>query len=341
MVGYSSVDKSVRVYDFEKNVLVTRESGHTEGISDLALLEQPSVEDGSVDRTVISTGMDGTVMIWQLAVQVPQPLTNPLEELGPSQLLHQGYDMTPTKASPVLLPPLRKILSKLDMSDIARTDPVSGSSVPIRNPSPSRLRRKTSRLTMAENHIPEDCMALIPSKTVSGLKGRRGVSPSASPSVPSRRSRTDSADPKPDCRSPSPPPYSVSTPNTPHRIRPNNGRLRRPPSVPTDLRGQTLQQTRRQSVNGSYDFGSIGMAGEQACRILKMYRKRLADTHIELDLQEVEGELRETLNLVQQRKKGIDRKSEVVTVESVNSDVENLAVLLAKAAVIDEETVSA
>ena len=341
LLGYSSNDKSVRVYDFEKNVLVTRESGHTEGISDLALLEHPSTEDNSIESTIISTGLDGTIMIWNLVAQPPQPLGTPLEELGPGQVLSPGADMTPTKASPASLPPLRKILSKLDMADFSRIDPASGSTVPIRDPSPARLRRKTSRLTMVENQIPEDGVALLPRKAVNGIHARRGIGPAPSPTVPSRRSRTDPDEGQPICRSPSPPLYSASTPNTPHRNRPNNGRLRRPPSVPADLRGQALQHSRRQSVGSSHDFGSTGMAGDQACRMLRMYRKRLAGAQVELDLHEVEDELRATLDLVRLRRKGGNARQAVGVAESAESDVENLAVLLARTGVVDEEEAAA
>ncbi|THC89477.1 hypothetical protein EYZ11_011078 [Aspergillus tanneri] len=38
LVGVSGSDKSVRIYDLERGVLLAAEFGHTEGISDLALV---------------------------------------------------------------------------------------------------------------------------------------------------------------------------------------------------------------------------------------------------------------------------------------------------------------
>ncbi|KAJ6141818.1 hypothetical protein N7497_010917 [Penicillium chrysogenum] len=70
LVGVSSTDKSIRVYDLERDQLLTGEFGHTEGVTDVLLLEDRDKSDGSqTKRTVVSTGMDGILMIWNLSVQ--------------------------------------------------------------------------------------------------------------------------------------------------------------------------------------------------------------------------------------------------------------------------------
>lgn len=70
LVGVSSTDKSIRVYDMERALLLTGEFGHAEGVSDILLLEnKPGNSDDPVRRSLISVGIDGVVMIWSLTVQ--------------------------------------------------------------------------------------------------------------------------------------------------------------------------------------------------------------------------------------------------------------------------------
>ncbi|KAK5241353.1 hypothetical protein LTR40_013265, partial [Exophiala xenobiotica] len=104
-------------------------------------------------------------------------------------------------------------------------------------------------------------------------------------------------------RSTSPPtPALNSVPATPKsRQKPNNARLRRPPSVP-ELRSQSFAQNRRQSVNQTSEFGSIGMATEQATRMLKTYRKKLALNKDTVDLDDLEDEVTALLKIVRERK---------------------------------------
>ncbi|RMZ75246.1 hypothetical protein DV738_g5576, partial [Chaetothyriales sp. CBS 135597] len=108
LVGFSSADKSLRVYDNDKILLLTREHGHTEGISDMCILE-----DSGPTWTLVSTGLDRTIMVW--ALTIAQPLSPPavvLEACATDRLTAVNGEVTPGKCSPVSLPPLRKVLTK-------------------------------------------------------------------------------------------------------------------------------------------------------------------------------------------------------------------------------------
>lgn len=67
LAGVSSTDKSVRVYDAENGAFLDREWGHTAAVTGVALLESDQLEK---KRTLISTGSDGTIMIWDLSPKV-------------------------------------------------------------------------------------------------------------------------------------------------------------------------------------------------------------------------------------------------------------------------------
>lgn len=81
------------------------------------------------------------------------------------------------------------------------------------------------------------------------------------------------------------------------------------------------------------EFGSMGMATEQACRMLRTYRKKLIASKEDLSLDELQGELELITKLVQERK---DRPSGTRTPNGRRSkakaatedDLDELAVLL-------------
>ncbi|KAF3933369.1 hypothetical protein ABW19_dt0205163 [Dactylella cylindrospora] len=108
LAGISSTDKSIRIYDMNGNLL-EREWGHTEGVTDIAMFETPgSMEDGS-KLTLISTGTDGTVMIWTYNAKVGD--SDSMECATPSE----------TTASRA---PIRKVLSKAEIMELTnRNDP--------------------------------------------------------------------------------------------------------------------------------------------------------------------------------------------------------------------------
>jgi WD40 repeat protein len=313
LAAYSSTDKSIRVYDANKSILLTRESGHTEGISDLCLIEQRDPGSDRVQRVLISTGLDGTIMIWNIVVS-PLASFTPVEEVSQAETMLLSSDGTPVKQSPASLPPLRKLLSKMDAIEFTRS-PGIASPPSLRSLSPPRLTRKRSQLAMTatieeKEEEPKDGSASTKEEDKAQVIEDSRRSPSPPPAalnkLKKQRSRLEMSSETRAAmarRSPSPPPMSLSTPTTPrHRTVANNSRLRRPPSVPTDLRGQPLAQSRRQSMSQVNEFGSMGMATEQACRMLRTYRKKLMASKEDLGLDELEDELDLIMKLVRARK---------------------------------------
>ena len=351
LTAYSSTDKSIRVYDADKCQLLTREAGHTEGISDLCLIERRLVDVDRIQRTLVSTGLDGTIMIWNIAASSPI-LVTPGQELSQLETL-QSWESegTPVKASPASLPPLRKVLSKMDAVEFTRCSGAASPSSP-RSLSPPRLVRKRSQLALTttideKDEDKENNHQVTKDDEPNAILEDTARSPSPEPvpmgKLKKQRSRADvSSEAKGAAarRSPSPPRnVTMSTPTTPRsKTVANNSRLRRPPSVPTDLRGQAQAQSRRQSMSQASDFGSMGMATEQACRMLKTYRRKLTSSRENLDLDELEEELELITKLVRERKgkrvqtpNGRRLKAKAAT----ESDIDALADLLDKTGVVD------
>lgn len=138
LFGVSGTDKSIRIYDLERCALLAGEFGHTEGISGVHLLEKRSSDpDGSLTRTLISTGMDGVVMIWDISVQ-----PNHSQELTQSA---SNEEDTPSKDL-ASSKPLRKILSRNEIAGFHRPEHL-GTPTPTRAHSPP-LIRKVSKLSL-------------------------------------------------------------------------------------------------------------------------------------------------------------------------------------------------
>lgn len=289
LVGLSGTDKSIRTYDFEKDVLLTREFGHSEGVSDVALLETKVPDSKTeVKRTLISTGLDGVVMIWDLSVQQPQP-----QELAQTNVREE--DETPMKELTVSKPPLRRILSKTELAGFQRPDGLAATPTPLRDLSPPRVRRKTSRMSLApsanrngnangaetSNYFSSTYSSLrrspIPSLPMDGSQRR-------SPSPPSPRSK-----------------FSRSL-NASESI----SNLRR---ASTDIRSAM-----KNSSSGTSEFGSLNMSTEQVCRTLRAYRKKLVgSTEYPRIAKELERELQVTIQALNDRAAKIQQQGDTET----------------------------
>ncbi|KAF3189230.1 hypothetical protein TWF225_002986 [Orbilia oligospora] len=103
MAGISSTDKSVRIYDMAGN-LVEREWGHTEGVTDVAMFEAPGSGEDGRRLTLISTGTDGTVMIWSYNSKL----------IGDADSA-DGISISDITASKA---PIRKVLSKAEIMEL-------------------------------------------------------------------------------------------------------------------------------------------------------------------------------------------------------------------------------
>lgn len=330
--GFSSTDKSIRLYDFESGILLSRELGHTEGISDVAVMDHADDSIGASSKTLISTGLDGLIMIWEASTALPRPPSTPLQELAQGQALtsHDLDSSTPTKDSILRRPPLRKVLSKLDLGDVDGALPAAQ---PRRDQHSPRLKKKMAaqtRCDIAPIHGDEvaESAAEVPQ-----VPHRFTSSTPLSPASPLSREMAPRLDRAanhhlPVQKSPSPPwaPPSLST--SPRNVnRANKGGLRRPPSVPSDLRDHSKAQNRRKSMGSLNEFGSIGMAGEQVCRTLRAYRKKIKAApkteHLQLD--ELEVELLATLRAVVG---GRGRDGSRRTKAATENELDNLASIM-------------
>ncbi len=138
LLGVSSTDRSIRIYDYDTGSMLTKEHGQTV-VSSIAVAQEVSTS-GSTSTLVISTGLDGTVMIWHLAMR-SQHLN------GANEALNRNDDIGPSR-SPASTQPLRRILSKSELSDFQHALETEGDTptpTPTRSQSSTRLRKKTSR----------------------------------------------------------------------------------------------------------------------------------------------------------------------------------------------------
>ncbi|KAJ5758560.1 hypothetical protein N7520_005716 [Penicillium odoratum] len=178
LIGLSGTDKSIRVYDLEKDVLLTGEFGHTEGVCDVLLLDEGDDSDKSTKRTLVSAGMDGILMIWNLSVQ-----PSPSPDLG-------NEDEGPTKEMAAAKPPLRKVLSRSELAGFRPENPL-GTPTPVRELSPT-LSKKLSKLSLTPSNLKNNSLAETPSPpnrlspTPYGVhQSRRSPSPVSPKSKPS------------------------------------------------------------------------------------------------------------------------------------------------------------
>lgn len=361
LIGYCSMDKSIRVYNEKNLTLLGRESGHTEGVSDIVLLEQSDDEVFGRRCTIISTGMDGTIMIWNLSKTAS--LLTPLDNMPDGlRTASDDSEFSISKASPASLPPLRKVLTKLDIAELTRANGLTSPSTP-RSSSPGRLRRRGSRLALSTTIEDVEESTSKGSDTTASKGTPPKPDPRRSPSPPprlvprlrSQRSRTDlckdleSTRSGSTERSPSPPPMPLSMPSTPKgRQKPNNARLRRPPSIPSDLRSQALTQGRQQSMSqATSDFGSLSMATDAACRMLKTYKRKLTQSKDAVDLDDLEDEVNGLLKTIQERREKLPKSTtppergnatgsrREKAKAATENDVDQLTVLLERANMAD------
>ncbi|KAF2130891.1 WD repeat protein-like protein [Dothidotthia symphoricarpi CBS 119687] len=139
IAGVSSTDKSIRIYD-ENGALIARDWGHTEGVSDIALVQSSGGVDNSNEKSLVTVAVDGTIFIWDLAIQAPSrhDVSRSMDLLGPNTPSNQ--DLLATK------PPLRRVLSNSEMARFQRS-PEDDNVTPTGNRSP-KLRTKLSKFSI-------------------------------------------------------------------------------------------------------------------------------------------------------------------------------------------------
>ncbi|KAF2460631.1 WD domain-containing protein, partial [Lineolata rhizophorae] len=190
IAGVSSTDKSIRLYD-DAGTLLGRDWGHTEGVSDIALVSTKVAESDpdTVTRSLVTVAVDGTIFMWDVDSKTQQ---SPAEVTKSTEL--SGANPTP-KDSILTRPPLRRVLSQ---SELARFQRSPGDESEVTTPTGSRsprLRKRPSKFTLAQT----------PKLEPSPMLRRRGSFQAPSSSAFERKSYRN--------RSPSPPsPRNVQQP---------------------------------------------------------------------------------------------------------------------------------
>lgn len=311
LLGYSSTDKSIRIYDLDKHVLLTRESAHTEGITDLTLLEDVNDCATPSQRRFVSTGLDGTIMVWSMVASttVVEKLT--IEQSG--VLSDIDAELTAGKPSPAALPPLRRILNKLDFAEYVRS-PSPRSTSRETSPTRANLVRKSSRLALSTASIEETGKSSAYDLRGGASEDDRTSMQLQSPSPPlsatrrlkQRVSRPDiSKDYLQTQAEQSSKPYEPVNPN--RSVVPkieeqaNKARLRRPPSIPLNLRVKAVESEQR-TVSSLTTNEGCDASIDHVRRSLRSYRKRLEESAEETVPHELEQELQALLDTIRGRK---------------------------------------
>ncbi|PSK36138.1 hypothetical protein B9Z65_5953 [Elsinoe australis] len=147
VAGVSSADKSVRVYS-EEGTLLARDWGHTEGVTDIALLKSP-VEDADIagSQQLISVAVDGTIFMWN---------TQNRKAAAAVAVKSDDVFASVPSSSPLARPPLRKVISQNEMSRLRRSmvspsdDNEPTTPTGMKSPPPGALRKRPSRLSVGQ-----------------------------------------------------------------------------------------------------------------------------------------------------------------------------------------------
>jgi len=281
VVGISSTDKSVRLYS-EVGTLLARDWGHTEGITDVALLPPSSEDDSGLHSAtrVVSVAADSTIFLWD-TTSLGGSTKQPVDTNGSLDMLKQ--------ATPIG-PPLRKVLSYSELSRFRRDKSIDeGQSMPsgvpsttTQAPSPQRLRHKPSRTSVAQAPRLEPAFRTSLTSSI-----RRRSLRQRSPSPPSPR----------------------NTVRKEHLTRPALALPLRSKSSENVLGGGAIGNASVPTPPRS-GFGSVTSSTESLCRTLRAYRKRLAGATITSDsvapeaLRELEKELKITARVLSERSQG-------------------------------------
>lgn len=289
LAGISTTDKSIRLYDLSGN-LIDKEWGHTEGVSDVALLErEPKKGEESGQTIVISTGTDGTIMIWGFTPKYPVAIT----ELEVATTDTDGN--LPRKEMTATRPPLRRVLSRTELMDFA---PKQGSTQTAIRPAsahttgsspPRTLRRKTSAYGMNRT-VSSRGAPTLPSVlpgTVSGSSATPTPSTtsddSVSPSTPVFDVAARPSNTARDNRKRTPTPPAPGRESRKNRNRTPSPTTTKAATAPVPLRrASSTTRPRTKSVGSSNTppealaaAGNMNGLAESLSRSLRSFRKRI------------------------------------------------------------------
>ena len=288
VVGASSTDKSIRIYDYDNGSMLMKDHGHTEGVSDVKILQG---KEGNLPGTtsIISTGLDGVIMVWEL----PSRSQRHPEADDPVDLAVNGSVLKLTNASDQ---PLRRILSRSELSEFQRGSEIAGDSAPQTTPnrdrSPSRLRRKTSRYALS-SQPPQMTAPSFP--TINPLTPPISTTADILPGIKYSRDR-----------SPTPPTPKITGSTKPRR-----------PSM--DARHRT---------KSAGNLSDLQLTAEQLCKTLRAYRKKIDTSRDALNreiAQELERELGLTIHAISEKTRRYQAASEPMLGDLVDQYTEKLA----------------
>jgi len=290
LAGIATTDKSIRLYDMAGN-FIDKEWGHTEGVTDVAMLETIHKE-GRPQVTLVSTGTDGTVMMWSY-------------EAKPSEVeIMSSFNEDATAA----MKPLRKVLSKAEMLEMLKSPERNGrAQIMTERPSPDSCDDTTGTVSNAPSDSltsprrskrPQSNLIIHKSKSTPKINTPPFTKPTSSDS-PTSSSRQLSDHPS-SSRSPKlrttqhrasrslnrtpSPPDSNSGVKSSHQLR----HSRRPSfaeptrssasnsSVLNTTRGSTSSNnSHRNSRDMMCDVANANTLAEQMTRSLRLFRRRI------------------------------------------------------------------
>lgn len=176
IAAVSSTDKSIRLYD-ESGSLHGRDWGHTEGISDIALITSVVGTNRPAQKYLVTVAVDGTVFVWDTS---RAPVRHDMS---------RSVDLTSlTPTSKKLLvnnPPLRRVLSQSELARFQRS-----ATEEVSTPSGSRspmLRKTRSKFSLVQPPKLDPSPMPSPRNGTFADVANRKANKNRSPSPPSPR----------------------------------------------------------------------------------------------------------------------------------------------------------
>ncbi|THX77602.1 WD40 repeat-like protein [Aureobasidium pullulans] len=314
IAGVASSDKSVRMYS-EDGTLLARDWGHTEGVTDIALLKSHTAPDDLAAMKLVTVAADGTIFIW--ATVPERPRSRDSSDAAPS-----FASMAPGIVSAEQ--PLRKVISHSELARFQRAKSSETENTELLSASPSTretttggLKKKPSRLSIRPPRLEPSPLGTL----------RNGLT---------AKSRQRSPSPTP------PSPRLPPSPRTHPRSAPGRHRLSVgavPPILATSSTEKTTTKDTKPDITTG--FGSVAASTEQLSRMLRAYRQKLDGNCTGLTgerLRELEKELDATVQIVQQKLAGKDRKGSQDTSAAEDSGTSRTASSSQDASFISAET---
>jgi len=288
IAGVSSTDKSIRLYT-EDGTLMARDTGHTEGVTDIALINcSSSSQEARSASKLITVAADGTVFLWDTITPTRQQTPGP--DFGVSNIAAIN------PSSPVVRPPLRKVISSAEILRLQRSqsptheDAEPSTPAVIKSPHAGFLRKKPSRLNVSQGPRLEP---RSPSAEAIDPFDRSTRSPS-----PSRSSQRQS--------------LAARSPTTRH-------------SAIQSLDGALDRNSVRSPLRKAHTSDEKQLTTDHLCKLLERHRKILEFEGIDSSsqpLNNLEAELQATLDVVK-RLRG-DMNWEIIQEDSIDDVTQSL-----------------